>query len=390
MLGYADYFGMARRGLSGPSPRHPAQSRPSSIPQRHILSSGTILDRIVRPGPDVPATQSLDQLVADARAAEKRIAELEQTKKRTAKTVLFENLDQALRIEAAVERGRSVAAFARQAGIEERRAQRLYKLAPLCDKIKKAVQDREDQYGDDFEYPSWKQFVRSAPADHDQKDNGIGLAKTLIADDLYQRLEAAQTRIAELEMAFKLANTAREEVVATPLFPRGDPERETPQWLFDHFDREFHLTLDVAATRKNTKCPKFYTKVVNGLVQIWFGNVWLNPPFSEIELWAKKGWEYAQTSKGVVVALLPIWPSAPWFQKYAIHGHIRLLTTRISFAGTVTLAPFNLMVVVWTATSQCKHGRLHVTMEDVSDPRKAARQARVAAKAMVQRKVALP
>jgi hypothetical protein len=48
------------------------------------------------------------------------------------------------------------------------------------------------------------------------------------------------------------------------------------------------------------------------------------------------------------------------------------------------------MAVVWTATSQCKDGRLHVTMEDVPDPRKAARQARVAAKAMVQRKVALP
>jgi phage N-6-adenine-methyltransferase len=345
--------------------------------QRGPAASKTAVNRNDRPGPDVTSPNgkiSLGQLVADAMAAEKRITDLEQTRKRTATAVLFENLGQALRIEMAVERGQSVAAFARRAGIEERRAQRLFKLAGQCEKIKDEVQAGEAQYGDDYVCPSWKQFLPPAPADHKQKNDGIGLAKTLTVDDLYQQLEAAQARIAELETA------PPKKGEPYGLFARGDPERETPQWLFAHFDREFHFDLDVAATSQNTKCPRFYIKVENGLVQVWFGNVWLNPPYGEIEPWLKKAWEYVQTGKGVVVALLPIWPTAPWFQKYVIHGHIRLLTTRVSFAGTVSSAPFNLMVIIWTATSQCKDGRLHVSVEDVPDPKKAAKQAMAAAK----------
>jgi DNA N-6-adenine-methyltransferase (Dam) len=130
--------------------------------------------------------------------------------------------------------------------------------------------------------------------------------------------------------------------------------------------------LDVAATAENTKCSRFFTKADDGLVQVWFGNVWLNPPYREIEPWLEKGWKYAQSGKGVVVALLPVWPTAQWFNKYAIHGHIRLLTSRFSAVGIKTRAPFDSMVVIWTATSQFKNGCLYVTMEDVPDPKKAA------------------
>jgi site-specific DNA-methyltransferase (adenine-specific) len=363
------------------------------------------MDRNDRPRPVVSlsdGTPSLDRLVKDARAAEGRIADaegriadLEQATRRTAKSLLFENLDQALRIEAAVEQhGQSVAAFARQAGIEERRAQRLYKLAARTPEIGEEVRAGEEKYGDDYVCPSWKRFLKSEPADHKQDDDGTGLAKGLIVDDLNQQLGAALARIDELKSANKLATTAREELERTlqtrrPLygvFVRGDPEREAPQWLFDHYNREFRLTLDVAATAENAKCPQFFTKAENGLMQIWSGNVWLNPPYSEIEPWCKKAWEYAQTGKGVVVALLPIWPTASWFREFVIHGHIRLLTSRFSAVGTKTLAPFSFMIVVWTTVSQCKDGRPHVTMEDVPDPKKVTRAARSAAKSVVKKK----
>ena len=76
-----------------------------------------------RPGPDV----ALLQLIEDARVAEQRIAHKERTVSAKAKLALFANIHQALRIQAAVElHGLSVAAFARAATIEERRAQRLY------------------------------------------------------------------------------------------------------------------------------------------------------------------------------------------------------------------------------------------------------------------------
>jgi hypothetical protein len=146
--------------------------------------------------------------------------------------------------------------------------------------------------------------------------------------------------------------------------------------------------LDVAASAKNTECSRFFTKKQNGLVQVWFGNIWLNPPFGEIEHWCKKAWEYAQTGKGVVVALLPVWPTARWYRKYAIHGQIRQLTTHISFVGTKSSAPFELMIVVWTATSQCKRGRLHVIMDDVSTEKKAATKSRTTAKSVMRKKAA--
>ena len=372
-------------------PKSPARiSAPLKRPTKKTVTlavSAAALRRNDRPGPDVPvpdSVPSLDQLVADARAAEQQIADLDQTKKRTAKALLFENLDQAKRIDAAVERGQSVAAFARQAGMEERRAQRLYKLASRSDGIKKEVQAAEDRYGDNYECPSWKRFL--CPEQGDE----TGLAKTLIADALDQELGAARTRIAELESASKLAETARQELeaklqaskgrAAYGKFGRGNPEREVPQWLFDHVDREFHLTLDVAATKKNKKCDSFFTTAENGLLKVWRGNVWLNPPYSGIEPWCEKAWKYAQTGEGVVVALLPLWPTAPWFRKYAAHGHIRLLTTRFAAVGTNALAPFDSIIVVWTAISQFREGRLYVTMEELPVPTKAARQARGATK----------
>ena len=329
----------------------------------------TVAHRNDRPRPDVPVsnrTPSLDRLVKDARDAEKRINTLEHTRKRTAKALLFENLDQAQRIETAVERGQSVAAFARQAGIEERRAQRLYKLAARSDKIRQEVRTAEAGYGDDFVCPSWKQFLRpvSTPGD-------IRTDLKLDFDALTEKLTEAQRRIAELE-AQRLKNRYG-------MFKRGSSsERETPKWFFDHYDREFRLGLDVCATKNNKKCVRFFTKAENGLRRNWFGNIWLNPPYSELERWCEKAWAYARTGKGVVVALLPLWPTASWFRKYVIHGHIRLLTTRVRFVGEKGYAPFDLMIVVWTSASQSRNGRLRVTLEDVPNP-KFTKEARAAA-----------
>ena len=46
---------------------------------------------------------------------------------------------------------------------------------------------------------------------------------------------------------------------------------ETPQELFNALDREFHFTLDAAATAKNAKCSNFFTVARDGLKQNWGG-----------------------------------------------------------------------------------------------------------------------
>ena len=53
------------------------------------------------------------------------------------------------------------------------------------------------------------------------------------------------------------------------LFSSNTNEWETPKWLFDKLNKEFHFTLDPCCTPINRKCDKYYTKEDNGLLQSW-------------------------------------------------------------------------------------------------------------------------
>ena len=46
---------------------------------------------------------------------------------------------------------------------------------------------------------------------------------------------------------------------------------ETPQYLFDELDREFHFGIDACATPENAKCENFFTQKEDGLKQKWGG-----------------------------------------------------------------------------------------------------------------------
>ena len=51
-----------------------------------------------------------------------------------------------------------------------------------------------------------------------------------------------------------------------------------PQVLFDHYDRIYHVTCDVAASQRLAKCKHYYDREKNGLLQTWKGVCWMNPP----------------------------------------------------------------------------------------------------------------
>lgn len=55
------------------------------------------------------------------------------------------------------------------------------------------------------------------------------------------------------------------------LFKSGSDEWETPQWVFDSLNAEFHFNLDVCATSANRKCERFFTPEEDGLKQSWGG-----------------------------------------------------------------------------------------------------------------------
>lgn len=74
----------------------------------------------------------------------------------------------------------------------------------------------------------------------------------------------------------------------------------TPKWIFDKLDITFDL--DVASPEEKTHVPATnkYTQQTDGLTSLWFGNVWMNPPFARPKPWVHK---FMQHKHGI--ALLP-------------------------------------------------------------------------------------
>ena len=122
---------------------------------------------------------------------------------------------------------------------------------------------------------------------------------------------------------------------------------ETPQDLFDEFDREFHFTLDACALPENAKVGEYYTPEQDGLSQPWTGVCWCNPPYGrKIGLWVKKGL-LSSLQGATVVMLLPARTDTKWFHDYILNrAEVRFLRGRLKFGG-VHQAPFPSMLAVF-------------------------------------------
>jgi phage N-6-adenine-methyltransferase len=78
------------------------------------------------------------------------------------------------------------------------------------------------------------------------------------------------------------------------LFPmpqegRTSDDYWTPKWVFDALGVEFDL--DVACPPSGppyTPAKAWYTQETDGLASPWFGNIWMNPPYSNTSPWARK------------------------------------------------------------------------------------------------------
>ena len=123
---------------------------------------------------------------------------------------------------------------------------------------------------------------------------------------------------------------------------------ETPQWLFDKLDAEFHFTLDAAADDSNHKCERYYTKETDGLKSPWAGVVWCNPPYGkQIKKWVEKAWA-EKCNCETIVLLIPARTDTLWFHNYILgKAEIRFIKGRLRFSGCAVNAPFPSMVVIY-------------------------------------------
>ncbi len=143
------------------------------------------------------------------------------------------------------------------------------------------------------------------------------------------------------------------------MFSSAKNDWETPRALFDDLDREFHFTLDAAASSSNAKCAKYYTEGDNGLAQDWRGEtVFCNPPYGNKATgeWTRKCYEEAQKPGTTVVLLIPARTDRASFHDYILNkAEIRFLRGRLKFeqdGRPLDSAPFPSMICVWRSTWQ--------------------------------------
>ena len=113
---------------------------------------------------------------------------------------------------------------------------------------------------------------------------------------------------------------------------------ETPQWLFNLLDEEFHFTLDGAANAENSKCEYFLGAAEDARLVDWEDDVvYCNPPYNRgraLEEWVKKGYEESE-KQATSVFLLPASTDTHWWHKYVMNaGEVRFINGRLHFSGT--------------------------------------------------------
>src|SRR5688572_2355972 len=131
-------------------------------------------------------------------------------------------------------------------------------------------------------------------------------------------------------------------------FSSATDDWATPQWLFDALHREFAFTLDPCATRENAKCPRFFNRDDDGLLQNWGDEVvFMNPPYGAmISRWMWKAYDSARKG-ATVVCLVPARTDTAWWHRYAMRGEVRLLRGRLKFGNATNSAPFPSAIVIF-------------------------------------------
>ena len=134
------------------------------------------------------------------------------------------------------------------------------------------------------------------------------------------------------------------------LFSSKSDEWATPGWLFDKLNVIHDFTLDPASDGTNNKCVKHYTIKENGLVQSWKDErVFINPPYSKVYDWVRKGHDEAKTNDVTSILLVPARMDTRWFHEYCMDKEVckslTFIKGRLKFGDSKNSAPFPSMLI---------------------------------------------
>lgn len=123
----------------------------------------------------------------------------------------------------------------------------------------------------------------------------------------------------------------------------------TPQylvdWAADRFIRKGCFDLDPCASHLNYKAKSYFNIDDDGLSKMWFGNVWLNPPYGRsIRHWIDKALASINEGGGrceTVTLLIPARTDTIYFHRLIELGaEIIFIKGRIQFGNSKASAPF--------------------------------------------------
>jgi phage N-6-adenine-methyltransferase len=134
-------------------------------------------------------------------------------------------------------------------------------------------------------------------------------------------------------------------------FSSNTDEWSTPQSFFELVNAELGpFDLDPCCLPESAKGAVYYTPTTDGLIQPWFGRVWMNPPYgATIHQWTKKAVRCVKRGEAkIVVALLPARTDTRWWHR-DVHAadEIRFIKGRLKFGTATDAAPFPSALVIW-------------------------------------------
>lgn len=130
----------------------------------------------------------------------------------------------------------------------------------------------------------------------------------------------------------------------------GKQDYGTPWEFIRAVERRFGpLSVDLAAHAENAKCRTFIGPEQDSLSVDWSvygGARWLNPPFSQIAVWAKKCAEYRHLPAWTLL-LVPASIGSRWFVEHVLGKAQVDGIPRLTFEGESTAYPKDLMLCAY-------------------------------------------
>lgn len=123
------------------------------------------------------------------------------------------------------------------------------------------------------------------------------------------------------------------------VFSSSSDNWSTPKFLYEQLNSEFLFTFD--------PCP--LNSTFDGLSIDWIGSIFINPPYSNIKEFLKKGIEeLTKENCTTLVYLIPSRTDTKWFHEFIYNkAEIRFIKGRLKFGDSKNSAPFPSMICIF-------------------------------------------